>query len=79
MAERTTTSAHGSLVFFNEQDIVEGKTLIGLDFLWHLELVYSKLITFSVSLTHCHKLGINHSSCLLLSLKKIIQQIILSK
>ena len=25
MAERTPTSAHGSLVFFNEQDVVEGK------------------------------------------------------
>ena len=59
MAERTTTSARGSLVFFNEQDVVEGKTLIGLDFLWHLKLVYSKLITFSVSLTHCQKLGID--------------------
>ena len=33
MAERKPTSAHGSLVFFNEQDAVEGKGLIGLNFL----------------------------------------------
>ena len=37
MAERKPTSAHGSLVFFNEQDAVEGKCLIG--YLWHLKLV----------------------------------------
>ena len=39
MAERKPTSAYGSLVFFNEQDAVEGKGLIGLNFLWHLKLV----------------------------------------
>ena len=33
MAERKPTSEYGSLVFFNEQDAVEGKGLNGLNFL----------------------------------------------